>query len=216
MTRHSGTAATAAVAYTHSASTAKVVFIRVPSRLAAISNQAGRRGTIPRSRNLVGPDLEAGQGVWPEGLGDRHIGSVAPLRDQDAADPGHVVARIEGAPVPAEIGLEPAGEIAHGPGFWRADIAEIAGAIARRNVHAAAERDGEMGVIATDALAFCISLPRRPRGARVLVSEGDVTVDEVADRLNPGPARWCLLEQLPGDVRKPVGLAIAAAEQIDQ
>src|SRR5215213_9064236 len=194
MTRHSGTAATAAVAYTHSASTAKVVFIRVPSRLAAIQIKAGRRGTIPPSRNLVGPDLEAGQCVWPEGLGDRHIGSVAPLRDQDAADPRHVVARIEGAPVPAEIGFEPAGEIAYGPGFRRTDVAEIAGAIARRNVHAAAERDGEMGVIAADALAFRVSLPRRPGGARVLVSEGDVTVDEVANRLNSGPARRRLLE----------------------
>src|SRR5207244_5436197 len=75
----------------------------------------------PSSRNLVGPDLEAGQCVWPKGLGDRHIGSVAALRDQDAADPRHVVARIEGAPVPAEIGFEPAGEIACGPGFRRAD-----------------------------------------------------------------------------------------------
>src|SRR6185369_3645300 len=81
--------------------------------------------TVPPSRHLVGPDLEPGQCVWPEGLGDRHIGSVAPLRDQDAADPGLVVARIEGAPVPAEIGFEPAGEIAYGPRFRRADVAEI-------------------------------------------------------------------------------------------
>src|SRR4029450_4987956 len=141
------------------------------------------------SRNLVGPDLEAGQGVWPEGLGDRHIGGVAALRDQHAADPRHVVARIEGAPVPADIGLEPAGEIAHGPGFCRADVAEIAGAIARRDIHAAAERDGEMGVVATDALAFLIGLPRRLAGTRVLISERDMTVHEIADRLDPRPAR---------------------------
>src|SRR5204862_7277353 len=128
----------------------------------------------------------------------------------DAADPRHVVARVEGAPVPAEIGFEPAGEIARGPGLWRADVAEIARAIARGNVHAAAERDGEMGVIAADALAFRVSLPRRLAGARMLVSERDVTVHEIADRLDPRPARRRFLEQSPGNFRKPVGLAIAA------
>src|SRR5947209_20507950 len=73
-----------------------------------------------------------------------------------------------------------------------------------------------MGVIAADTLAFLISLPRRLAGAGVLISERDVTVHEIADRLDPRPARRRLLEQLPGDFRKPVGLAIAAAEQIDQ
>jgi len=44
---------------------ARVVFIRVPSRWAAVSNQAGRRATIPSSRDLVGPDLEAGMCFGP-------------------------------------------------------------------------------------------------------------------------------------------------------
>ena len=66
--------------------------------------------------DLVGPDLEADQRVGAEGLGDRHVGGVAALRDQHAADAGHVVARVESVPVPAEIGLEPAGEIADAQG----------------------------------------------------------------------------------------------------
>ena len=37
---------------------------------------------------------------------------------------------------------------------WHADIPEVAGAIARRNVHATAERDGEVRVVATHTLAF--------------------------------------------------------------
>ena len=41
-------------------------------------------------------------------------------------------------------------------------------------------------------------------------------MDEVADRLDPRPARRRLAEQLPGDVGQPIGLAIAAAEQKDQ
>ena len=65
----------------------EVVFIRfLPD--CRISNEAGRRGTVPPSRNLVGPDLEAAKVFWPEGLGDRHIGGVAPTGDQDAADLG--------------------------------------------------------------------------------------------------------------------------------
>ena len=167
-------------------------------------------------RDLVGPHLEADQRVRPEGLGDRNVGGVAPLRDQDAADPRHVVARIEHLPVAADIGLEPAGEIAGGPRLRRADVAEIAGAIARRNVHAAAERDGEMGVVAADALALVVGFPRGLGGARMLVAERDVTMDVIADRLHPRPARRRILEQLPGDIRQPVGLAIPAAEQINQ
>jgi hypothetical protein len=42
----------------------------------------------------------------PERLRDWNIGGIAPLRDQNTADPRHVVARIEGAPVPAEFSSE--------------------------------------------------------------------------------------------------------------
>src|SRR5206468_10476354 len=84
------------------------------------------------------------------------------------------------------------------------------------NIHAAAERNGEMRIIAADALAFLVRLPRRLGGARMLVAEDDVAMNEIADRLHPRPTRRRLLEQLPGDLRKPVGLAVAAAEQIDQ
>src|SRR6478735_4923178 len=97
--------------------------------------QYGGDGSKIPSRDLVGPDLEADECVRPERLGDRDIGSIAPLRNQDATDPRHVVARIEGAPMAADIGLKPAGEISHGPGFWRADIAEIPRTISRGNVH---------------------------------------------------------------------------------
>jgi hypothetical protein len=37
-------------------------------------------------------------------------------------------------------------------GRRNADVAEIAGAVARWNVHAAAERDGEMRIVAADAI----------------------------------------------------------------
>src|SRR5258706_16113036 len=101
--------------------------------------------------DLIRPDFKADQGVWPEGLGDWNVCGIAALGDQDAADPRNVVARIEGVPVAADIGLEPAGKIPRGVGRRHADVAEIAGAIARWNVHAAAERDCQVRVVAADA-----------------------------------------------------------------
>ena len=73
--------------------------LRTPSR--------GKR----RLRYLVGDHLEVRQRARTERGHDRDVGRVAPARHQDAADARHVVARIEGVPAPAEIGLEPGGEI---------------------------------------------------------------------------------------------------------
>src|SRR4029450_1611449 len=100
------------------------------------------------------PDLETDEGVVPESVGDRYVGCVAAPADEHAADPGDVVARIEGVTAPPETGPDPAGEVQRAIRRRHADIAEIAGAIARRNVHAAAKSDGEMGIVATDSLAF--------------------------------------------------------------
>ena len=51
-----------------------------------------------------------------------------------------VVPGVECVTAAAEINLEPRAEV-HGRVLWRnADVTEIAGAIAGRNVHAAAER----------------------------------------------------------------------------
>src|ERR1700688_775106 len=165
---------------------------------------------------FVGPNPEADQRVWSESLGNWNVRGIAALSDQDAADPWDVVARIERIPVAAEIGLEPAGKISRGPRQWHANLAEIAGAISRRNVHAAAERDGKVRIVAADALALVEHFPRRHGRARMLVAECDMVVNEIADRLDPRPAGRRLLEQPPRNVGEPVGLAVAATKQIDQ
>ena len=53
--------------------------------------------------------------------------------------------------LPDEIDLEPGREIHRRVVRRHADVAEIAGAIARRDVHAAAERDREMREVAAHA-----------------------------------------------------------------
>jgi hypothetical protein len=58
-----------------------------------------------------------------------------------------VVTRIEGEPPAIQIDLEPGGKIRRRGIDGDADIAETAGALARRNVHAAAQRHREMGEV---------------------------------------------------------------------
>src|SRR6266581_1880701 len=161
-------------------------------------------------RQLIRPDFKADERVWSERLRNWNVRGIAAVSDQDAADPRDVVARIEGVPVAADIGLKPAGKVSRRVGRRHTDITEIASAISRRNVHAAAERDGKVRVVAADALALVEYLPRRHGRPRVLVTEQDMAVNEIANCLDPRPARRCLLKQLPCNIGKPVGFAVAA------
>src|SRR6185436_13208232 len=145
------------------------------------------RGTLRAARDLVGPDAEALERARAESGGDRDVG-VAPACDQDAPGAGLVVAWIEGVPGAAQVRLEPAGEVHRRVRRGQADVAEVARAVAGGDVQAAAERDRKMRVVAADALAIVEHVPRRLGRARVFVAEGDVLVDEVADRLHARPA----------------------------
>src|ERR1700726_4637890 len=89
---------------------------------------------LDRLHHLVRPNFKADQRIWPESLGNWNVCGIAALGDQDAADPRNVVARIEGVPAAANIGLEPGGKIPRRVGRRHADVAEIASAIARGNV----------------------------------------------------------------------------------
>jgi hypothetical protein len=99
---------------------------------------------------------------------------------------------------------------------WLSDIAEIAGAIARRDVQAAAEGDRQMRVIPAHADALVIRLQGRAGGPRLLVVEGDMLVHKIAHRLYPGPARGDVAEQSPGDLGQFIGLAITATQEEEQ
>src|ERR1700675_2884831 len=107
------------------------------------ATQASGGGLQLFRRYLVGGDAEAHELVRAERGGDGDVGGVAAARDQDAADARLVVTGIEGVPTVADIGLEPGAEIHRRGVGGHADVAEIAGAIARRDVHAAAQRHGE-------------------------------------------------------------------------
>ena len=88
----------------------------------------------------------------------------------------------------AKVCLEPGGEIHRAVWGRYADVAQVASAVACRNVHAAAECDGEVRVITADAGPLIESLPGRLRGARMLVTKSDMLMDKVADRLDASPS----------------------------
>ncbi len=138
---------------------------------------------------LVRPHLEADQRVGAERVADGDVGRIATTRDQDPSDAGHVVPRIEGMPVAVHVRLEPRGKVHRAIRRQRADVAEVAGAVARGNVHAPAEGDREMRVVAADALPLREHLPRRSRRAGVRVVERDVVMHVVANGLHPQGAR---------------------------
>ena len=103
--------------------------------------------------------LKLSSSVWAKGGGDGHVAGIAPPRDQHASDPRHVVAGIESVPPAADKDFEPCGKIPNGLGRRRPHIAQVSGAIARGNIHAAAERDGQVGVVAADPDALVEHLP---------------------------------------------------------
>jgi hypothetical protein len=120
---------------------------------------------------------------------------------------------VECVPATAKIDLEPRAEI-HGLGLWRdVDVAEISGAITRRDVHATAQRDRQVGKVAAYAAALDHDVGGGPGGAGMLVAEADMGMDEIADRLHARPARKRVAEARPGLLHQTLGLAVPAAEQ---
>src|ERR1700680_2771838 len=166
--------------------------------------------------DLVRPDLEAQQRVGTERIADCDVGRIAASRNEHPADPRHIVPRVEDAPAAAEIRLDPSGEIHWSIRRQDADVAEITGAIACRNVHAAAKCDGKVRIIAADAFPLVEGFKGRPSGTRVLVAERDMVVNKIADRLNSCPARRRMAKQVPSYLGQLVGLAIPAAQEKHQ
>src|SRR5215212_1057505 len=73
-----------------------------------------------------------------------------------------------------------------------------------------------MGVVAADPALLGIGLSGRAGRARVLITERDMVVNEVADRLHAWPAQRGGSEQPPSLVRQTIRFAIPAPEQEQQ
>src|SRR3984885_12031178 len=148
-----------------------------------------RRAEPSIRRHFIRPDAEPRQDCRTKAMGQRHVRGIAALRDEDAADARRIVARVEHVPTAAEIDFDPRCEI-----IWRirrrkADIGNVTGAIACRDVQAATKGDGKMSVVAAHPSTFRVCFRRRSGCTGMLVTESYVLMDEVADRLHPRPTR---------------------------
>ena len=81
------------------------------------------------------------------------------------------------------------------------------------NVHAAAECNRQVGVVAAHPFAFLEGLPGGSGRSGVLIAERNVPVDVVADGLDAAGARRRHAEQVPRNAGQPVGFAVAASQQ---
>src|ERR1035437_10199753 len=148
-------------------------------------------------RDFIRPNFKALQSVLAERGGDGNIGRVAASRDEHSSNPGHVVPWIECVPGATEIDFNPRCKIHRTVRRQRPHVAQVAGAVTRRNIHAAAERDSQVREVATDARTLVERLPSCPGGARFLIVERDMVVDKIADCLNARPSRRGLTESRP-------------------
>jgi hypothetical protein len=164
---------------------------------------------------LLGHHLKSHKVGDAEGGRHRDVGGVAAAPHNNAADPRMIVTRVHRVPAPREKDLEPCAEIHWINVDWNADVSEIAGAVAGRNVHAAAERDGEMGEVPADADAFVHGIAGATSWARVGITKADLRMNEIADRLHTQGAGQ-LSELRPGEIGELVAIAIAAREQEQQ
>ena len=135
------------------------------------------------------------------------------MRDQNPPEPDAVIARIESEPAAAEIDLHPSCKVHRRIRRRDTDIAYIAGAIARRDIEAAAERDSEMREVPAHTAPLGIGFRSRTCRAGVFVAESEMVMHKIANGLNTRPAGRRIFEKPPGFVRQQVGLAITAAEQ---
>src|ERR1022692_1459691 len=73
-----------------------------------------------------------------------------------------------------------------------------------------------MRVIPANALSFLERFRSTPGWARELITECNMPIDEIADRLHARPAWHSVAKQIPRDSGQVLGIAVAAAQEIDQ
>ena len=115
------------------------------------------------------------------------IAGVTTASNNGAPDPSAVVARIKRKPATAEVNLHPGAKVHRIRRRGNANIAEIAGDIASRNVQTATKRDRQVRKIPTHTDALAKGLQRRAIRSRLLIVELDMLMNEVSHPVCVGP-----------------------------
>jgi hypothetical protein len=132
--------------------------------------------------------LEARECARPERSHNGDVRRITSSCHENAADAGMVMACIERIPLAAEIALEPGTEIHRSWVRRHTDIAEVSGTIARRYVHAAAQRDREVCEVTAHTSLLCVGVECRLGRAGMGIAKRDVVMNVIADRLHQWPA----------------------------
>ncbi len=171
-----------------------------------------QRHRLPFGVDLIGLHIEVCEVAAAEAGRDGHVSGVAAGRHQDAAIARIVVACVHVPPAAIQPDLVPGAEVA-GAGIRHADVADVAGDVARGDVHAARERDGKVLIIAADADALGEDVHGGLGGARGFVVEGDVRIHPIADGRGQRPTGSHVPKEIVCDAAKAVDLAVAAGQQ---
>src|SRR5271166_1649505 len=153
------------------------------SSSAASMRSEHRRGVS----HFLGHYRKARQVRRAKGGCDGYVRGVTASRNQHSSNARGVIAGIENPPLIVEIRLKPGAEI-HRKHQRNADVAEVSGGVACRNVQGAAEGDGQMLIIAAHANTVGENVERRARRTRMVVAEPHFGVHPVAVGLHPSPA----------------------------
>jgi hypothetical protein len=120
---------------------------------------------------------------------------------------------VKGVPPLAKERLEPSVEVHWCRVRWHSDVSKVASTIPGGNVHAAAQSNREVGIIATYTNPFMKRIERGSIIPSVAISKVDMIVDKIADRLHALPSGLCAAKRLPREVNQLLSFTVPAAQQ---
>jgi histidinol-phosphate/aromatic aminotransferase/cobyric acid decarboxylase-like protein len=155
--------------------------------------------------------------VLAEGHRDRDITGIPASTNNDSSNPALIVSGIKRIPAFAEKDLEPGAEI-HRIRKWRnADVPQIAGDVACRDVETTTKRDGQVSKIATDSDSLPEGFQCGSVRSSLQIIEFQVLVNKVTDSLNPGPAQRRPAKCLPGEIQQlAIDRTVTARQKVDE
>src|SRR5712672_2862512 len=118
-----------------------------------------------------------------ENCRQRDIGGIAADGHQGTPHTTLVVPGIEGPPTILQKDFEPCAEVHRKRHGGNTNVAKIPGGISRRDIHAAAKSDRQMGEVPANAHSLAVSLKGGPIGASLFVVELEMSMHKVADGL---------------------------------
>src|ERR1700676_5273003 len=99
-----------------------------------------------------------------------------------------------------QVDLKPSAEIHRIRNERHSNVSQIAGCVPRRNVQAPTERNRQMCEIATNSDPFSERLERRAIRTSSLIVELKMSMNKIANRLDPFPSRSGSPKVKPGKV----------------